>query len=274
MGDLVTGKEEHDHKIKILNELVQLSHFLGDSSYQFTILGEGNSSAKIINKRENKTFLVKASGTCLATIKREEFVHLELNTIMKLLSEENPSENTIQKIFKEALIDPGQTLRPSVETLLHAVCLDIDGVNFVGHTHPISVSILVCSKSFPENLKRRIYPDEIVVLGTESIFIPYVDPGVKLAQKIKNSLDDFIEKNLQPPKVLYLQNHGLIALGSSAEEVKNITLTANKAAWIRIGASGLGGIHPLTHKDVTNLAYRPDEKYRQQFLLRKNKIEK
>jgi rhamnose utilization protein RhaD (predicted bifunctional aldolase and dehydrogenase) len=253
-------------KTKILNALVELSHFLGNSSLQLTILGEGNSSAKVMDGEEKGTFLVKASGTCLETIKAEEFVHLKLETIMRLLKVNNPSDDIIQRVFKEALVDSVQTLRPSVETLLHAVCLNIDGVNFIGHTHPISVNILVCSKSFPENLKGRIYPDEIVVLGMDSVLISYTDPGVKLAQKVKKELDNFIEQHQQPPKVLYLQNHGLIALGSSAKDVKNITLTANKAAWIRIGASCLGGINSLTPQEIKHIAHRLDEKYRQNFL--------
>jgi rhamnose utilization protein RhaD (predicted bifunctional aldolase and dehydrogenase) len=171
------------------------------------------------------------------------------------------------------MVDPGQKLRPSVETLLHAICLKIDGVNFVGHTHPISIGILVCSSDFPGNLKGRIYPDEIVVLGTESIFIPYTDPGIKLAQQINNSIDDFMERYQQIPKVLYLQNHGFLALGSSVEEVKNITLTANKAAWIRIGALGLGNIHLLPQHEVKHISGRLDEKYRQQLLSGKKSID-
>jgi len=106
-------------------------------------------------------------------------------------------------------------------------------------------------------------------LGTESIFIPYTDPGIRLAQKVKNAIDDFIARYQQIPKVLYLQNHGLVALGSSAAEVKNITLTANKAAWIRIGALGLGNIHLLPHHEVNHIAGRLDEKYRQKFLSNK-----
>ncbi|GAB4112763.1 MAG: hypothetical protein Kow00103_03030 [Candidatus Caldatribacteriota bacterium] len=58
----------------------------------------------------------------------------------------------------------------------------------------------------------------------------------------------------------------MVALGSSVKEVKNITLTANKAAWIRIGASFLGGINLLASQEIEHIAQRLDEKYRQKFL--------
>jgi rhamnose utilization protein RhaD (predicted bifunctional aldolase and dehydrogenase) len=183
---------------------------------------------------------------------------------MQLINIDNPDAEDINHIFEKAKIDKKCRANPSVETLLHAICLNIEGVNFIGHTHPIAVNILTCSKGFPENLKGRIYPDEIVLLGKESIFIPYTDPGVLLAKRIKKEIDIFLERQGERPRVIYLQNHGLIALGSSAMEVENITLTANKAAEIRFGALLLGGINTLSEEIVIHLAERPDEKYRQE----------
>ena len=196
---------------KVRHELMDLSHFLGSESYQLAILGEGNSSAKVIDESGEKTFLVKASGTCLATMKEDEFVHLKLESVMELLDKKNPSDEIIQKLYKTAMINPDQVLRPSVESLLHAICLRIAGVNFVGHTHPVSINILTCSDGFPENLKGRIYPDEIVVLGTNSIFVPYTDPGIPLAKEINCSINEFM-KNYQQIRLLSLKNYYLVKL--------------------------------------------------------------
>jgi len=146
---------------------------------------------------------------------------------------------------------------------LHAICLNLEGVNFVGHTHPTAVNRLTCSKSFPENLKGRIYPDEIILLGKESVFIPYTDPGVKLAQKAKKEIEIFLDKHGERPKTIYIQNHGFIALGSTPAEVENITLTANKAAEIRFGALLAGGINTLPENIIAHIDNRTDEKYRQ-----------
>jgi len=103
------------------------------------------------------------------------------------------------------------------------------------------VDILTCSKSFPENLKGRIYPDEIVLLGI----------GI------------FLDKHGERPKSIYLQNHGFVALGSTSTEVENITLMANKAAEIRFGAILVGGINTLPKNIVIYISERADEKYRQ-----------
>lgn len=50
-----------------LDALVQLSHQLGDGQHDWAILGEGNASTRV----DDQTFLVKASGSSLGTIRPE-----------------------------------------------------------------------------------------------------------------------------------------------------------------------------------------------------------
>jgi rhamnose utilization protein RhaD (predicted bifunctional aldolase and dehydrogenase) len=247
-----------------LEDLVWLSRELGRPENKFTILGEGNTSFK----SDSETFYVKSSGSCLADMEMDQFVQVVFKNILTLLDIKDPDRDTIARIYNDSKVNKNDSLRPSVEALFHAVCLSYTGVNFVGHTHPTSINILTCSKDYPDILKGRMYPDEIVVMGIESIFIPYVDPGVTLAKYLKQEIDEYIKKYDEFPKVIYVKNHGFIALGATAKEVLNITFTAHKAAEIRFGASLSGGISLLSNKVVNQIAERPDEKYR------KNKLNK
>ena len=54
--------------------------------------------------------------------------------------------------------------RPSVESLLHAVCYEDPGVGAVAHTHPTPVVSL------------------IAVLGRHPLLVGYLDPGPPLAR--------------------------------------------------------------------------------------------
>jgi ribulose-5-phosphate 4-epimerase/fuculose-1-phosphate aldolase len=65
-----------------------------------------------------------------------------------------------------------------------------------------------------------------------------------------------------PPKVILMQNHGLIALGQSAREVEQITQMAVKAARILQGTFPMGGPRYLSEQDIIHLWKRPDEIYR------------
>ena len=250
-------------KDKILDKLVKLSNNLGRENYHLAIIGEGNTSAKIEVDNIAESFFVKTSGTQLATVGEKDFIQMFFEPIMQLVNMENPNAKEINYIFEKAKVDEKYKTSPSVETLLHAICLNLEGVNFVGHTHPTAVNRLTCSKSFPENLKGRIYPDEIILLGKESVFIPYTDPGVKLAQKAKKEIEIFLNEHGERPKSIYIQNHGFVALGSTPVEVENITLMADKAAEIRFGALLAGGINTFSEDIVNYITERTDEKYRQ-----------
>jgi len=256
-------EEWQDIKVEILRKLVKLSNNLGRENYHLAIIGEGNTSAKIEDDNIAESFFIKASGTQLATVGEKDFIQVYFEPIIQLINMENLNAEEISSIFEKAKVNKKCESSPSVETLLHAICLNLEGVNFVGHTHPISVNRLTCSKSFPENLKGRIYPDEIILLGKESVFIPYTDPGVKLAQKVKKEIEIFLDKYGERPKSIYIQNHGFVALGSTPTEVENITLMADKAAEIRFGALLAGGINTFSEDIVNYIAERTDEKYRQ-----------
>ncbi|MEI9960512.1 MAG: class II aldolase/adducin family protein [Limisphaerales bacterium] len=111
-----------------------------------------------------------------------------------------------------------------------------------------------------------MFPDEIVCCDVASVFIPYTDPGLRLAQEIRKHTESFIQKHQRPPRVVLLENHGIITLGKTAEAVRAAMLMAEKAAGIWLGAAALGGPTFLSSKHVARIAGRPDEAIRRKML--------
>jgi ribulose-5-phosphate 4-epimerase/fuculose-1-phosphate aldolase len=68
------------------------------------------------------------------------------------------------------------------------------------------------------------------------------------------------------PRVILLENHGIITLGRSPDAVLAAMLMAEKAATIWAGASALGGPTFLPQREVDRIAGRADEHYRQRML--------
>ena len=162
----------------------------------------------------------------------------------------------------------GQGRMPSVETLLHAYLLTLPGVAYVGHTHVTSINGLLCSQEGWDAVQSggRLFPDEIVVCGVAPCGVPYVDPGLPLARALRDQVIAYVEEYDAAPKTIYLRNHGFIALGKSAQEVRNITMMADKAARILLGALAAGTPTYLTPENVKRIHTRPDEHYRQKAL--------
>jgi ribulose-5-phosphate 4-epimerase/fuculose-1-phosphate aldolase len=81
---------------------------------------------------------------------------------------------------------------------------------------------------------------------------------------VRDSISRYIDTHHEIPKVILMQNHGLIALGRTAQEVEDITGMAVKAARVLLGTYALGGPHFLTAESVARIHTRPDEAYRRQ----------
>ena len=103
-----------------------------------------------------------------------------------------------------------------METLLHALCLQLPGISFVGHTHATAVNMLTCSVGFEQAYAGRLFPDEIVLCGPAPVLVPYTDPGVPLAKEVWARIQRHVEQHGENPRVILMQNHGIVALGRRA----------------------------------------------------------
>jgi rhamnose utilization protein RhaD (predicted bifunctional aldolase and dehydrogenase) len=237
-----------------LAALVGLARALGDPGREFAILGEGNTSIRT----GDDTMLVKASGASLSTAGPEDFVSVPISRMLSLVASSSRSSSDVDGVFAEVAAG-GR--RPSVEAMLHAVCLDA-GASVVGHTHPVAVNAILCSVHAERLATDVLFPDQVVVLGPDPLFFPYIDPGLALARAVHAGLS----ARDRPPRIIYLANHGLFALGRTPNDVLQITEMAVKAARVLAGALAVGGLRPLPPEEVARIDRRPDEAYRRQVL--------
>lgn len=245
-----------------LSRLLDLSHQLGREDRKLAILGEGNTSVRL----SERTFAVKASGSNLGSLTVAGTAECVFEKLTPLLSAAALSDAAVDEALFAARVS-ADSKKPSVEAIFHAYLLTLPGVNYVGHTHPVAVNALLCSKHARTFASRRLFPDEIVCCGVESVLVPYTDPGLKLSQAIKTAVEESIARLARPPRLILLENHGLIALGATPEAVLAATLMAVKAAEIFAGAAAISGEPQfLTPEQVERIAGRPDEHYRQQAL--------
>jgi rhamnose utilization protein RhaD (predicted bifunctional aldolase and dehydrogenase) len=245
---------------RVLDQLIAMSRVLGDPALDYVILGEGNSSAR----SDDETFWVKASGAEMRAIDASGFVQVRFDAVLSMLEADGLGDDEVKAGLEAARVDPSATARPSVETVLHALALKLQGVNFVGHTHPTAVNAILCSKKAEEAIAGRLFPDEIVYCGPAPVYIPYTDPGVPLARRVRDEIDRYLAEYGERPKVVLMQNHGLIALGRTPAEVENITAMYVKTARVILGAYALGGVQAMSPGAVARIHTRPDEQYRRQ----------
>jgi rhamnose utilization protein RhaD (predicted bifunctional aldolase and dehydrogenase) len=243
----------------VLTELVAMSRRLAEPALDYVILGEGNSSAGV----DEASFFVKASGVSLREIGPEGFVRVRRAPVLELLAQPSVDDDAIRDGMLAARVDAFSPVRPSVETLFHAYLLSLPGIRYVGHTHPTAVNAVLCSRMAEEAVSGRLFPDEIVCCGPAPCWVPYTDPGHPLSRELKARVEAYIDEQNTPPRVILMQNHGLIALGRTPGEVESATAMYVKTARILLGTYALGGPNFLTPEHVNRIYTRPDEKYRE-----------
>lgn len=251
----------------VLTELVALSRSLGDPSRDLVILGEGNTSARM----DETYFCVKGSGKELRIISKKDFVAVSFPKVLSAFERDHLDDQDVRSLLIQAKKDRATKTMPSLETFLHAYLLSLPDIRFVGHTHPTAVNTILCSMKSSDVIKGTLFPEQIVFSGSAPCYVEYADPGISLAKKLRLRVEEFIDQQKMVPKVILMENHGLIACGRTIQEVEMSTLMYVKTARVLVGTYGLGGPRFLTPEQVDRIQTRPDEVYRQKLLAERGK---
>jgi rhamnose utilization protein RhaD (predicted bifunctional aldolase and dehydrogenase) len=189
--------------------LVALSRLYG-AKPDWVLAGGGNTSFK-----DSDHLYVKASGTALATIGEEGFCSIDRKKLDAMWLAKYPEDTQAREA--SALADlmasrcPGETKRPSVETLMHGLFPQA----YVVHTHPAAVNGITCGKEGRAAFDR--------LFGEEGIWVPFVDPGYILAKTVRGELESFRSRRGRVPAIMFMQNHGLLIAGESPEEIETLS---------------------------------------------------
>jgi ribulose-5-phosphate 4-epimerase/fuculose-1-phosphate aldolase len=216
-------------------EILELAREISD----YTICGEGNVSVRV----DENTFLIKASGTSLHTLSEEDLTLCNTNGVQ------------IELFHK----------KPSIETSFHAwIIKTFPDINFIAHTHPSHTTKVLCTEPsiLYDFAEHRWFPDQIVRNGVKSCVVPYAPPGEAILRLVERHVSGFVDKEGYFPKLILLQNHGIITASSSMKDCAAASLMCEKSAEIFVGAHTLAGVHFLTPQQVADVDKCPNENYR------------
>ena len=192
-----------------IRDFVEISKYAGER-FDLVQAGGGNSSVKL----DSGEMLIKASGFLLSDMTQNSgYSKVDTKKIAsivkneKIINENNKRqrEALTSKLVQEATLD--KVNRPSIETLLHSFLY-----KYTLHMHPIVVNMIVIQKNYKEILKTIFHDFEIV-------FVDYKTPGIELALELHKELNNYNEI----PKIIFLQNHGLIVSSEHKQDIKNLT---------------------------------------------------
>jgi NAD(P)-dependent dehydrogenase (short-subunit alcohol dehydrogenase family)/rhamnose utilization protein RhaD (predicted bifunctional aldolase and dehydrogenase) len=191
-----------------LAQLIEISCAVGGRT-DYVQAGGGNTSVK---SPDGQTMAIKASGTALTSMSESAgWVEVDVAAVLSIFEQDelaqletDAREARVLKHFSSAIV--GGHGRPSVETALHAMLGRV-----VIHTHPVAANALNCGPG-QKALEDITLPGELPPL-----WVPYTDPGWRLAHTIRLAAEAYEDVHGCLPAVLFMENHGLLVSAPEAQ---------------------------------------------------------
>jgi len=248
-----------------LKNFIKISKYAGER-FDLVQAGGGNSSVKF----NNNEMIIKASGVLLSEVNENSgYSRVDIKKIRHILHNKNVTNDKIKinrethskNLIKDATLDKSN--RPSIETLLHSTLY-----KYTLHTHPIVVNMILIQKEW-KNIILSIFKSKDVAL------VPYRTPGIELAIELERVINKFEVI----PKIIFLQNHGLIVSSSQPEEIQLLTdLVLNKIEqYLELDMSRYKLTNKIsdlinTIKENSEITYLVEDDYLNQQLIEKKRL--
>jgi L-fuculose-phosphate aldolase len=211
-------------------DLYQLCEFASN----YCVGMEGN-----VSKKQSDIFFIKSSGSKLKNITDSDIVSYDFNG------------NQLDNFNKKG----------SMEINFHKFFLSFDEINFVCHTHPINTLKILCTHLIEKFSECRLFPDQVIFNGKKTLVIPYKTPGEELFNEIKNKVNNELHLTKTLPKLILLENHGIITCGKTIDECMVLTEICEKSAEIFLSTYDKNPKY-LNDNDINILIKDNNEKYR------------
>lgn len=173
-----------------------------------------------VSWKDEDVLWVKASGTWLAEAELKEiFVPVNLPLLQTALNN--------QDFAVEPEVISDSDLRPSIETLLHALMPQ----KVVVHLHAVEILAHLVQVNAKEKIK------SLVGDAVKWIYVDYFKPGADLARSVSKQLTARSDAD-----VVFMGNHGIVIGGNDVDEITNtlrtlISILQTKFSQSHVGAS-------------------------------------
>ena len=205
--------------MKLPPEFISLSQEIG--ARPLLVQGPGgNTSVKIDGQ-----MWIKASGTELSeALDKNIFVAVDPAKAMEELDGAGDGS------CRSALIDPECGLRPSIETTFHAMF----DHRFVFHFHSVATICHAITEEGRAALAGKLS-------GLQWVSAPYRKPGIPLTKAIREAVG---ARDIQ---VVVLNNHGIIIVGDTIDEVRELIAEVERRLDLPVLAEGGTGASASDH---------------------------
>ena len=228
----------------LVDILVDLGRQIGTHRDKVVIFDEGFVAGKV-----DGHLVISRPGARLGNLDRGDLIHFNPAPLLELLKTDQPRRQAEEETLAIARLNEDAPM-PGAEAFLVTDLLDRCGSRIVVQVQPVVINQILASPRARQFADRRVTLSEVFNCGLATTLVPYTDPGTAIAKEVRNKVNLWRDRARTDPKVVLLQNNGMIVLGDSPEEVVENIEKMVRAAEVFVGASLLGGPQFLTVANI------------------------
>jgi ribulose-5-phosphate 4-epimerase/fuculose-1-phosphate aldolase len=230
----------------LITEILTLGQSLGKHPARLVLAEEGSLAARVTDTR----VAVTRRGAHLAELEAADFIHFDLERLNEVIA----MEPVLPEDIEGVRLHGEYGAEPHEDLTLFAWLLALDPTLRVAvHIHPVIVDQIIASPRARQFADRRTVHNEVLALGSASLLVNYADPGIGLTREIQKKMILWRDRNKSVPRVILVQNHGVILLGQTGLALLRSIDALLKYAELFAGASLLGGPVFLTPQAITQI---------------------
>ena len=225
----------------------------------FKIIAEKIAEYNAIFNHDPKVVLIQNHGIFVAADTVEEIheIYADVKTKLQSTFEAFPETQEIPVAKKLIEVLPAVRMLLSDEKLKVATAFNSSWVaNFISN-----------KESFDKGIAKPFNPDQMVYCMSEYLFIENSNSSETIIEEAKIRITDFKNRKGAVPKVIFIQNEGVIVAEDSPVSVDYLKDIVNDFCEIGVLSENFGGSHPLTAEQATFIENWEVENYRKKVSL-------
>lgn len=245
--------------LEIFGEEVLYIPYTDPGYILFVAISEEIKKYKIKFNKEPQVVLLQNHGIFVAADSVSEIngIYAQVKEKLTAAFEVFPKETGIAVSEKIAETLPAVRMLLSGEKLKVASAINSSWIN----------KFISDKKAFEKGIAKPFNPDQMVYCMSEYLFIENNGSSETIIEEAKAKIADFKIRKGAVPKLIFIQNEGVIVAEDSAVSVAYLKDMVNDFCQIAILSENFGGPHPLTSEQAAFIENWEVENYRKKISL-------
>lgn len=259
VNGLMCSNQAAQKALEIFGEEILYVSYSDPGYILFKIIAEKIAEYNVKFNHDPKVVFIQNHGIFVAADTVEEIhqIYTEVKTKLQNTFEVFPKEKEIPVSEKLIEVLPAVRMLLSGEKLKVAAAFNSSWIT----------NYITSREAFAKGIARPFNPDQMVYCMSEYLFIENSSSADTVIEEVKLKIANFKNRKGAVPKVIFIQNEGVIVAEDSPVSVDYLKDIVNDFCQIGVLTENFGGPHPLTAEQAAFIENWEVEHYRKKVSL-------